>query len=74
MPETYGVPEPEPTRQERAEKYARLVFAGHAEATVRRIVLWVVLFGFITLSLLVPPMAIPATIVAALLALTDQLL
>lgn len=63
----------EETRVDRAASVARLVIAGHEQGAVRRIVLWVLLFGFIGGTTVFPVLVLPAIIVALLLALTDQL-
>lgn len=42
MPETYGLPEPEPTREERAAALAREVISGAPNGAVRRILLYII--------------------------------
>jgi len=56
-------------RTEQAEKAVRVVVGGHPQASVRRIILWVLLLVFIVGGQL--PLAIGT---AGLLALTDDLL
>lgn len=68
MGETYGLPEDEPTVQEKAEPIVRSLIAGHPEGAVRRIVLYVVA-GALVLS----PLPGLAIIPLLLLAMTDQL-
>lgn len=68
MPETYGLPEPETSLEEQAEPLLRTAIAGHPQAGVRRILLYVAVF-----ALVVSPLPGLAVIPLALLALTDQL-
>jgi hypothetical protein len=56
-------------RVEVAEKAVRVAVGGHPQASVRRIILWVLLFLFLVLGY--APLAV---CVGALLALTDDLL
>lgn len=68
MPETWGMPEPEQSLEERAEPILREAITGHPQGAVRRILLWVAAF-----ALVVSPFPVLAVVPMALLALTDQL-
>lgn len=67
MPETYGLPEPEPERAERAKRVFNEAIAG--QGVVRRILLYVALGG-----LLVTPAPLLAVIPLVLLMATDPAL
>jgi hypothetical protein len=43
MPETYGLPEPEPSKAEQAEPIIRNIISGHPQGAIRRTVLYLVL-------------------------------
>lgn len=68
MPETYGLPEPEPSLEEQAEPFLREAISGHPQGAVRRILLYVAVF-----ALVVSPVPALAVVPLTLLALTDQL-
>ncbi len=66
MPETYGLPEPEPTRQEQAQFIVNEVVAG--QSVVRR----VILYAIVGIALLVPQMALFAIPALIMLCATDK--
>jgi hypothetical protein len=74
VPTTRNMPEPKPTRSERYEELARVVIAGHPQGSIRRIALYLCLFTAIGACAVTPLAVIPASVFAALLVATDQLL
>lgn len=70
MPETYGLPEPEPTPAEKASEAFTLAVAG--QSIVRAIVLYCVVFGGLALGPTFPPAAFVGIIAGVLLLATDK--
>jgi hypothetical protein len=70
MPETYGLPEPEPTRTERASTVVAQAVAG--QGIVRRTVLWVYVLEGLALGPAFWPAAFIGIIAAVLLLATDK--
>jgi len=69
MPETYGLPEPEPTRSEQAETILVNAIAG--QGIVRRVVLYAVLGASLVLGIYVPPVLVFGMLATILLVATD---
>lgn len=64
MPETYGMPEPEPTRTEEAQRIFNEVVAG--QGVVRRTILYVLVFAGILGALYLHPFGFPFALVACI--------
>lgn len=69
MPETYGLPEDEPTTAEQVADRLTAAIAG--QGVVRRIVVYMVLVAALALSVWFPPMLVFASVATILLIATD---
>lgn len=70
MPETYGLPEPEPTRTERAQYLTSEAVAG--QGVVRRVVLYTLVAGALVLTPAFWPCAVVGIVALILLQATDK--
>jgi hypothetical protein len=65
--------DPGMSREDQAEAFARNAIAGHPQGAVRRIVLWVVMFGSMGGGILHAEFLLIAIVAGILLAMTDDL-
>jgi hypothetical protein len=63
-----------PTKQEKAEGFARNAIAGHPQGAVRRIILYCALFVFLGIGVWLTPFLVVSLASGVLLLATDSLL